>query len=457
MLQPWSVRNRMLALAVGIAALAWLVGGIVTAQAARDVDARMRDARLRQLAETVAAFAAHELQERSPVDAPRPAGGDPFELDLGCRYQVWRGEQLVLRSPEAPVDVTLASTHATGFADHRLGAQRLRSYVLHDRAGVFEVQVAELLDGSPGLAVPGPWVAALMLASLAGVAVLAGALVVGALRPVVAAGRELRARSPQDLSPLPLTGAPREMRPLLEALNDLLQRTASRLSREHGFTALAAHELRTPLAALRMQAQVLAGEADPALRGQRTAALLASADRCDHLLEQLLVLARLGDDASAAEDVDLAALAEHTLDELAPELERRGVDVQLDLAVPVLRGHRFALQTLLRNLVANAAAHSPPGAAVRVTTRREGKRCVLDVDDSGPGIAPSDRARAFERFVRLPGHGAAGSGLGLSIVRQVADDHGATVTLLDSPLGGLRVEVSFPAVPARAGSRDRAP
>jgi len=448
----WSIRRRMLALAVGIAALAWLVGGVVTIEAARDVEARVRDARLALLAETVTAFAEHELAESQPAAAPP---GQMQELDLRYRYQVWRGPRLLLRSPDAPPAAPLAPARQPGYADLRLEGVQWRSYVRIAPAGGLEVHVAELLDGGGRRIVwPGAWVLALMALSLAGVALLAGMLVVRALAPMARAERELRTRSPQDLAPLVASDAPQEMRPLLEALNTLLQRTAERLSREHGFTALAAHELRTPLAALRMQAQVLLGEADPARRAEHTAALLASVDRSDHLLAQLLTLSRIGNpDDTPAEDIDLRALCEEALDELAPELERHGTEVRLDLAAPVLRGHRFALQTLLRNLLANAALHAGAGATVRLSSRRDGAAVVLDVDDSGPGIAAADRSRVFERFVRLapPGERVGrGVGLGLSIVRQVAEAHGAVVELLDSPLGGLRVEVRFPQPPAAA-------
>lgn len=458
----WSIRARMLAIAVGVAALAWLVGGIVTVEAARDVDARMRDARLVQLAETLAAFAEHEVAERGGAaarpGAPPDAPEELVELDLRYRFQVWSGKRLLLRSPDAPTDHALAPEARVGFADVRSEGQRLRTYLHRSRNGALDVQVAELLDASPSApTLPGPWVLALMLLSLVAVAMLAGALVVRALRPVAAAERELRARSPLDLAPLPTTDAPREMTPLLDALNGLLQRTAARLSREHGFTALAAHELRTPFAALRMQAQVLAREPDAARRGEQTAALLASVDRCDHLLEQLLTLSRVEQgDSGAAAAHDLGELCDAALDDLAAEVSRRGAEVQLDLAEPRLWGHRFALQTLLRNLIANAVAHSPPGATVRVASHREGDSCVLVVDDSGPGIAEPDRARVFDRFVRLQGRGG-GVGLGLSIVRQVADVHGASIALLDSPLGGLRVRVSFPLAPGRGGSPAPAP
>lgn len=467
---PWSLRRRLLGTALGVALLAWLVGGTVTVLAARDVNARLRDSRLQQLAETVWAFADHELAEVRTESQGKPPTvhtekhGAP---DQRYHYQLWSaGGELVMRSPEAP-DAPLVPMRGVGFHVGEHGGDHLRAFVMRPAPGGLEIQVAEVLDTQGellSLLHPGALLAIGL--SLLAVAASAGWLVVRALRPVSDVERELLARHPNDLRPLAVHEGPRELQPMLGALNRLLERTAARLSRERGFTAVAAHELRTPLAALRMQAQVASREADPARQSHQLGNLLASVDRCDHLLDQLLTLARLehDDPALAITTLDLHTLFGELRTEMQPALERWGGTLVMEAAEPTLQGRAFGVQTLLRNLIANAIAYGPPRGQVLVRSSREGSATVLTVDDNGPGIPEADRERAFERYVRLDRRGpaSAGVGLGLSIVRAVAEEHGAQVQLQDCPLGGLRVRVSFPRVSfpdkaGPAGSPARAP
>lgn len=465
---PWSIRRRMLAIALGVALLAWLVGGLVTTLAARQGDERRRDAHLVQLAEAVITFTEHELAEialdlRDGVfDAGvhvEPRGA----FDPRYRYQVWRADgDLLLRSAEAPADRPLAGHRRPGFCESLVDGRPSRCFVQRSQSGAVEIQVAEVADpGESALSWFGAGAMLTMLLSMGGVALLAGGAVVSALRPVEAAEAQLRSRRPYDLSPVPLDDAPSELQPILAALNQRLASAADRLAYERGFTALAAHELRTPLAALRLQAQVALRETDASRREHRLAAVMESVDRCNHLLEQLLTLARLEqqDTTPAPEAVDLANLIEPVLDDLAADAARAGVVLQADVDDDTrLWAQPFALQTLVRNLLANAVAHAPSGSTVRLSSQRDGDSTVLAVEDAGPGIAPADRGRVFERFVRLDRPGRPpGVGLGLSIVRSVADAHGATVVLDDSPLGGLAVRVRFPPGAGPGDSPGRAP
>ena len=221
---------------------------------------------------------------------------------------------------------------------------------------------------------------------------------------------------------------------------------------QRAFVADAAHELRSPLTALKLQAQVLRrlGETDAPEpeRQAALAALIAGVDRVGRLVEQLLALARTepGAPQPAPQPVALAALLGQVLaDEAAPLAASRGSQLALtaddSLAVP---GDAAELRVLVRNLVDNALRYSPPGGTVQITLAASPAGPLLTVDDSGPGIPKAERERVFERFVR----GAAsaettGSGLGLAIVRQIARRHGAGVALGISPLGGLRVSLQF--------------
>jgi two-component system sensor histidine kinase QseC len=461
----------MLAIALGATLLAWLVGGIASSIATRDSAARMRDESLRQLAHAVLAFSEHELAEMSfGLQEGQLDGGVHVEprtaLDLRYCYQVWKvGGGMLMRSAAAPRELALVPSHTAGFSDGLLQARPIRIYVQRADSSPLEIQVAELLDDRRD-----PWsllglgVLSMLLLSLLSVGLMAGWAVMRALRPVTRVESLLRERRTFDHQPLPLDDAPRELRPVLEAMNQLLRRVADRVSQERGFTALAAHELRTPLASLRLQAQVAVREPDPQRRDVQLAAVMASVDRCTHLLEQLLTLARVeqGDAATVRTELDLAELLDQVLDDMAPEIERRQVQLQLALSAPSLHGRSFAVQTLLRNLLANALAHSPLGGVIRVSSQREGDSLLLAIDDAGPGVAAADRERVFERFVRLDGSGSPGGvgvglGLGLSIVRSVVEGHGADIELVDSPLGGLGVRIRFPLAPGPGDSRDRAP
>ncbi len=449
LLARWSIRTRLLAITAGAALAAWGAGGVVTMLSARDVHERLLDERLAQVARTVLAFADHELEEIARDGGAAQPHVEPG-VALGARYhlQVWsRDGRLLLRSANAPADVPLAPHGDSGFGDGRLAGAPTRTYREAPPALPVEIQVAETrADRDTALPRPG---LAYALAGLAAVLLVAGAaaaLVLRALRPVTRAERALRTRAPLDLTPLPTDGAPRELAPMLDALNALFGRVARQLSAERGFTAMAAHELRAPLAALRMQAQVAARAPDGAQRQALLGAVLESVDRCSHLLEQLLTLSRVDEAAPAAtERVVLADALAAVQAALAADAVARPVQVTARFDAPAVHGQPFGVETLLRNLLLNALRHARSRVELHSDAVAGGVR--LRVDDDGPGIAPADRERAFGRFVRLAAPGF-GVGLGLSIVHAVARAHGATVTLGEAPLGGLRVEVLFPAPPA---------
>ena len=217
---------------------------------------------------------------------------------------------------------------------------------------------------------------------------------------------------------------------------------------ERRFTADAAHELRTPIAAIRTQAQVALAEVDSAARTHALRATLAGCDRATRLVDQLLTLSRLEAGAQPATlPVDLGALAQRVVADLAPRAIDQGQALGLDAAPGCLvQGSDALLGVLLRNLVDNALRYSPAGAEARVVVRRAQGQVQLQVDDSGPGLAEADLARLGERFFRVLGSGQDGSGLGWSIVRRIAAAQGATVVVgRSAALGGLAVTVAWPA------------
>jgi two-component system OmpR family sensor kinase/two-component system sensor histidine kinase QseC len=263
----------------------------------------------------------------------------------------------------------------------------------------------------------------------------------------------VRARNTETPTPLPVARLPSEIVPLVEALNALLARLHTAFTAQRSFVADAAHELRSPLTALKLQLDLLRRAPDDASRAENLRELAAGMDRLQHLVAQLLTLARAEPGAadSAFADVDLVEAARQAAAETVPLAAERGVTLELD-APPSLavRGDAAALRILARNLIDNAVRYSGAHGRVHVELLADGPHAVLRVDDSGPGIPAAERTRVFDRFYRRDSGDATGSGLGLAIVRAIADRHGACVDLLDAPLGGLRAEVRLAATPPAA-------
>ncbi len=241
------------------------------------------------------------------------------------------------------------------------------------------------------------------------------------------------ARSPADLSPLPIGDAPVEVEPLVATVNQQLARVAASVESQRRFIADAAHQMKTPLAGLKMQAELAKRAGDETDLRERLGQLGAGADRAHHLVQRLLSLARADESAMARKGsacVDLDEAARRACELLAPVAVERGIDFGFEPAqgpVPV-EGDSLLLQELVANLAENAIKYTPRGG--RVTVRvRGGADPAIEVEDTGPGIAPADRERIFERFYRVPGSGSPGAGLGLAIVKTVADRHGATLSV----------------------------
>jgi two-component system OmpR family sensor kinase len=263
----------------------------------------------------------------------------------------------------------------------------------------------------------------------------------------------LRRRRPDDVEPVAVDGLPDEVRPVAEALNDLLARLRAALGRERAFLADAAHELRTPLTALDLQAQAVVDARDDD-RDAAIGRLRAGVARVARLVEQLLALAREQDGvAPLAVPVDLDELLRRTVADFVPLAEAAGIDLGIEAAEAVrVSGDADALRRLLGNLLDNAVRYTPAGGRVDVVVARETgppPRAVVAVTDSGPGIPADQRERVFDRFHRVPGTAATGSGLGLSLARSIAGRHGGQVELEDGPGGrGLRAVLRLPATEA---------
>lgn len=272
-----------------------------------------------------------------------------------------------------------------------------------------------------------------------------------ALEPVKRLTQLVKVRKVTALDPLPDEHLPSEVQPLVGALNDLLGRLGAALERERGFLADAAHELRTPLTALHLQMGTLSRATNEAERADAMEKLSAGVQRAIRLVEQLLSLARQEPRADVVRKrVRLDDLAREVVAEMVPLADARKIDLGISASQPVeVVGDPDALRTLVRNLVDNAVRYTPISGTVDVTlleSEDAGSRhaAVLRVVDTGPGIPPDERLRVFDRFYRPPGTSPPGSGLGMAIVKAIADVHGAAVTLDSGTNGvGLAVTVSF--------------
>jgi two-component system OmpR family sensor kinase len=291
-----------------------------------------------------------------------------------------------------------------------------------------------------------------VLAVIPLLALLVWYIVGRAMAPLAGVAQTLARRSPTSLEPLAAQNLPDEVAPLVASLNDLLGRLGTAFGMQRRFAADAAHELRTPLTALGLQIQLLERAQDDAARAAAIARLKDGVKRATRLVQQLLTLARLEPDAAEQRfaPVALAAVARRAAADLAPLAEAKPVTimVEADDAVQV-NGADESLAILAVNLVDNAIRYALPGGRVAVRARREGGDALLEVADDGPGIAPEERDRVFDRFYRAAGTEAPGSGLGLAIARQIAELHGGRMEVgegLDGRGVALRLRV-----PALAG------
>ncbi|MGE8690477.1 MAG: ATP-binding protein [Achromobacter sp.] len=372
-----------------------------------------------------------------------PGAGSPMADDL--IIQIWTpdGVRVFNSRSRRP----LPDQIILGFSDARMEGSTYRVYSL---ATPFQViQVAQDMEVRKNMA------RALALRTVAPIAAAAPLLMLivwcvvsWSLRPVKRARAQVAARQPEDLSPISVQGLPDEIRPLVQELNLLLERMRGAFAQQKQFVGDAAHELRSPLAALRLQSQALQRAGDADARRVAEQRLTAGIDRATRLVEQLLSMARQENAAghAPAESVDLADVLRQALSETLPQANAKSITVDLDGAQQAwVRGHRDALALLVRNLLDNAVKYTPAGKRIRLRLEQAQGRTTLLVDDEGPGIPPQERERVFDRFYRIEGNGEHGSGLGLAIARAIADRHGATIELHDAPSGpGLRVKVIFP-------------
>ena len=371
------------------------------------------------------------------ADLPRPGLYDyPEPGQVKLRTTVFRGEQV------------------------RIGYMYLDTIAGDEIAPVL-VQVAETLDKRTRLAneiIKGVIFPQFLILPVAVMLVWFG--LSRGLAPLKTLRQRIRARDPDDLSPIDPRAAPEEIAPLVDAFNEMLERLAQNVSAQKRFIADAAHQMKTPLAGLRTQTELALRERDPAELHRNLERIAHGSQRAAHLISQLLSLARTENlrDAASLAPIDLQPLAREVVSDWVPAAIERGIDLGFETvgapparraphAAAPIAGHPILLREMMNNLLDNALRYTPRGGSVTLRVVTDSGRVHLEVEDTGPGIPDAERELVFERFYRVLGSDVDGSGLGLAIVREIADQHGATILVEDAQPGrappGSRLTVTF--------------
>ncbi len=424
-----SIRTRLFAILALVTALVW--GGAVVwveVQTRNEVQ-RVLDRRLMESARMVSSM----MQPGSLSPVVNEEGGGrlaAYDQQLACQIWSMQGE-LIARSRSAP-SAMLASGE-DGFSERVIDGERWRVYTVHVPEGGYRVMVGdnlavrEHLVGSVVTGLLGPAVLGLLA-----LGVLIWWSVGAGLRPIQQMTQALASRRADDLTPVDVAPGGKDLQPFVSALNDLIARVSEARRRETEFTAAAAHELRTPLAGLRVQAQIAANATDEGVRKHALEQIQTSVDRTARLVTGLLALAREDEAAIEADDrrwIDLRALFANDADARLETTDQPfRIHVQPD---------RF--ETAVANLLANAQAMAC--SRIRVAVEGQGNDAILVVEDDGPGVSTADLERLGRRFFRTSDAPVGGSGLGLSIVLSTMKAHGGAVRFTPSALGGLRVEL----------------
>lgn len=370
-------------------------------------------------------------------------------VSRNMEFQIWnRKGQLILHSKHAP-KIPL-SIRKLGLTDAQLNHQSWRVNTVYNPKNKMTIMVAERLNYrhqlENHLTEDSIFI---MLITYPFLGFLIWIIVGRALNALKKVAEEVKHRVPSYLKPVNLEAVPTEVEPLVSELNSLFHRLQDAFEREKRFTADAAHELKTPLAALSTQVQVALRAETPENRNQALLKVLSGVNRSTHVVQQLLTLSRMDPEAAMHDQrpINLARQAADVAAQLAPEAITKNIDLELlapDSKATII-GNATAINILFRNLVDNAIRYTQENSLVTIDIKETDEYVILYVIDNGPGIPEELREHVFERFYRIPGTKTTGSGLGLGIVYRIAKLHGAEIKLLTPKSGvGLEVQVIFP-------------
>jgi two-component system, OmpR family, sensor histidine kinase QseC len=435
-----SLRLRLLAGTLAIVTVMWTVMTVFAWFETRREANELFDAHLAQTQALLAATAGNDVDDDVIEHVPT------HHYMPDAAFQIWTSDrQLLVRSTSASKH--LLSLVENGYSD----TAQWRVYSSWTENKRYLIQVAENYESRNRIS--SELAAHLLLPLLVTLPLLALALIIlirRAFVPLNVLAESIGHRSPERLDAIPLSDTPRELHPILGQLNSLLDRVNRSLQQERNFTGDAAHELRTPLAAMRAHAQVARASQNDAERRHSLDSVITAVDRATHLTEQLLVLARLdaAETAITKSPRDLRTLAAEALALAAPAAMTKSIDLELAEGPALMVAVEPALiSTLLRNLIDNAVRYSPAGSRVKVSLAQKGNEAHINIIDQGPGIPADELARVRDRFYRVVGSNETGSGLGLSIASRIVDLHRGCLELdnvVDEP--GLCIKVVLPTI-----------
>lgn len=437
----------------------WPISIIATHHVANNIANQPYD---QALAENVRAIARliRIRDDQTRVEFPAPPRlllHDDEEDTVYLQVRSPHGE-VIAGDPELPqVTTSPAGLHdQVHFRDDEIAGEDVRIAHTYFRAagqpegGLFTVQIAETRTKRSTLA--SRMVAGVLLPQFAIIPMAVIFVYFGlgrGIAPIDRLQRMIKRRRPSDLSPIGTADLPEEVRPVIVAFNDMMLRLEQNLHAQQRFISDAAHQMRTPLTGLKMQTELALNESDPAQVRESLKGIAQGTDRAVRLINQLLALARAEasfEKVHAVAVVDLRVIVRETAQDFVSRAMAKQVDFGIELSEwPLLiEGNPLMLREMLSNLLDNAIKYTPPGGKVTVRTKAS-DFAICEVEDSGPGIPESERDLVFERFYRVLGSNADGSGLGLPIVREIADLHRANVILRDNPeLQGTLAVVTFP-------------
>ena len=448
-LRKTSLQTRLTLMVLCTVLLFGLISGYESYKSARHEADEIFDAQLAHFAQNLMIVATHSGSDDEQIEQNYPS---IYDFQQRIVFQVWstnsKPPKSLFRSSNIS-GMAAAQLPHEGFSNVELQGKRWRYYRQRDAQRGLEVLVGENAMDREELALKVAWHNVTpFLFGLPLLALFAILAIYFGLRPLRRLTESLRQLSPEQLKPITVHDAPKEIAPVVNALNSLLGRIARTIENERRFTADASHELRTPLAALQAQIQAAQLSDNKTERTECLDKALQGADRMGHLVGQLLTLSRLDEFSLSInfEAVNLAELTQECCAELGSSALSKNIEIEFSTAAhPTLHGSADMLRIMLRNLLDNAIRYTPEGGQVKVALRLADTRQVeLEIADSGKGVTDENLALLGQRFNRLSQTMADGVGLGLSIVQRIAEIHRAQITFSRAALGGLSVKVTFP-------------
>ena len=451
---PYSIRKRLLISLLGMVIIACSITLVKNYYDTRHEIEELFDAQLAQAARVLLELSRHELyeqlgylQQQKKVDISTHIETQVHKYQQEIDYQIWiaNNKFLAVRSEKAPIK-PLTNIDET-FDDRMINGKVWRVYSLSNEDKSVRVEVGQhyherdILSTSISIRLITSF--AIMLPLLAVIILIT---VGRAMTPLRKVAEQIEHRQVDNLQPIDMAKVPSEVQPMIRSINSLFQRLQHAFENIILFTANAAHELRTPLAAQKVHAQVAMQAKDEATRNEALREVVSGVNRATKLVEHLLTLSRLDPEGELQDDdtTNLHAVAEEVVAELASEALLKNIEISLNIEDGAyINGKDAMISILVRNVVENAIRYTPENGTVEVNITDLDNRVLLRVSDSGPGIHLEEYDKVFTRFYRSPGMTVEGTGLGLAMVERIAEIHHAKIKLGQSKFGGLQLDVLF--------------